>query len=150
MSEPAEPVARGTSWLDKATDDLRIAEVVLESAIGIERAVCFHSQQAAEKAIKGLLVHLDVDFPTSRSLDRLASLLPGDATEHLDLEALTELNPRAVAGRYPEDIENPTIEEAERIPDNARHIVDVVRQLMDPQPGSTPKAACRRGRARGG
>ena len=52
-SGPAEPVSRGMSWLDKATNDLRIAEVVPESAIGIEWAVCFHSRQAAENAIKG-------------------------------------------------------------------------------------------------
>jgi len=64
------------SWLAKANDDLAIADLVLNSEIGVEWAACFHAQQAAEKAVKAMLVHLGIDFPKSHRLDLLAGLLP--------------------------------------------------------------------------
>ena len=88
---------------------------MLDSDVGVEWAVCFHAQQAAEKAVKAVLVHLGVDFPKSHRLDRLAGLLPGNANPGFDVSALTELAPWAVAGRYPENIENPTENEARRL-----------------------------------
>lgn len=67
------------SWLAKAGDDLAIAELVLNSEISVEWAACFH-----------------------------AGLLPASSDVGFDIDALTDLAPWAVAGRYPEDIENPT------------------------------------------
>ena len=120
MTEPADPsAATALSWLAKATDDLTIADLVLDSDVGIEWAACFHAQQAAEKAVKAVLVHVGVDFPKSHRLDRLARLLPASSNVDFDIEALTELAPWAVAGRYPEDIANPTPEQARRLFDLA-------------------------------
>lgn len=116
MSEPPDGFAAIThSWLAKADDDLAIADLVLNSEIGVEWAACFHAQQAAEKAVKAVLVHLGIDFPKSHRLDRLAGLLPASSEIGFDVGALTELAPWAVAGRYPEDIENPTNTEARRL-----------------------------------
>ncbi|MFN3256808.1 MAG: HEPN domain-containing protein [Ilumatobacter sp.] len=66
VTEPADPsAATALNWLAKAADDRTIAELVLDSDVGIEWAACFHAQQAAEKAVKTVLVHLGVDFPKS-------------------------------------------------------------------------------------
>lgn len=126
MTEPPNPsAATARSWLAKAADDLTIAELVLNSDVGVEWAACFHAQQAAEKAVKAVLVHLGADFPKSHRLDRLAGLLPASTDPGFDIAALTELAPWAVAGRYPEDIENPTPVEARRLVELA---LEAVRQ----------------------
>jgi HEPN domain-containing protein len=122
--------AGAARWLSKADDDLRVAEVVLSGEIGVEWAACFHAQQAAEKALKGVLVHLGIDFPKSHSLDRLVALMPSDVAERFDLDALIELTPWAVAGRYPEDIENPTSAQAVRVIELADDVVKSARSVL--------------------
>jgi len=122
--------AGAAGWLSKADDDLRVAQVILRGEIGVEWAACFHAQQAAEKALKGVLVELGIDFPKSHSLDRLVALMPSEIAARFDLDALIEITPWAVAGRYPEDIENPTTEEAGRIIDFAVVIVHSANTIL--------------------
>ena len=124
MTEPPDrSSATALNWLAKAEDDLTIAALVLNSDVGVEWAACFHAQQAAEKAVKAVLVHRGTDFPKSHRLDRLAELLPASSDPGFDVAALTKLAPWAVAGRYPEDIENPTTSEARRLVALARNAV---------------------------
>ncbi|MEO6124440.1 MAG: HEPN domain-containing protein [Ilumatobacteraceae bacterium] len=131
MTEPADPsAATALSWIAKATDDLTIAELILDSDVGVEWAACFHAQQAAEKAVKAVLVCLGTDFPKSHRLDRLAALLPASCDPGFDIAALTELAPWAVAGRYPEDIENPTEAEATGLVELAQHIVRSAKDFI--------------------
>ena len=91
-------------WLRHARSDLALArsraseEVLLES-------LCFHAQQAAEKAIKAMLVGHGAQVPRTHSLrmlvDQLAQLMPvPDA-----VEACVELTAYGVAARYPGDEE---------------------------------------------
>lgn len=130
MSDDELRDAGAAGWLSKAGDDLRVAEVILSGEIGVEWAACFHAQQAAEKALKGVLVHLGIDFPKSHSLDRLVALMPSDAAERFDLDALIELTPWAVAGRYPEDIENPSGAQAARVIELADDVVKSARSVL--------------------
>jgi HEPN domain-containing protein len=126
-----EPRGAGAAgWLSKANDDLRVARVILSGEFGVEWAACFHAQQAAEKALKGVLVHLGIDFPKSHSLDRLVALMPSDVAERFDLDALIELTPWAVAGRYPEDIANPTSARAARAIEHAENVVGSARSVL--------------------
>lgn len=130
MSDDELRNAGAAGWLSKADDDLRVAEVILSGEIGVEWAACFHAQQAAEKAVKGVLVHLGIDFPKSHSLDRLVALMPSDAAERFDLDALIELTPWAIAGRYPEDIENPTSAQAARVIELADEVMKSARSVL--------------------
>lgn len=130
MSDDELRDAGAAGWLSKAGDDLRVAEVILSGEIGVEWAACFHAQQAAEKALKGVLVHLGIDFPKSHSLDRLVALMPSDAAERFDPDALIELTPWAVAGRYPEDIENPSGAQAARVIELADDVVKSARSVL--------------------
>ena len=130
MSDDELRDAGAAGWLSKADDDLRVAQVILSGGIGVEWAACFHAQQAAEKALKGVLVHLGIDFPKSHSLDRLVALMPSNVAERFDLDALIELTPWAVAGRYPEDIANPTSAEAARAIEHANSVVGSARSFL--------------------
>ena len=95
----------------------------MASPVGVNWAACFHAQQAAEKALKALLMWLGIEFPRTHVLERIADLLPADITTTLDREALISLSPWAVAGRYPEDIADPSAVATTALVDAARAIV---------------------------
>jgi HEPN domain-containing protein len=109
---PPEPDAEIVGqWLRKAHDDLAVADVVLATTPSARWAACFHAQQSVEKTMKALLVLRAVDFPKTHSLGYLAGLL-GETGDLLDAGAVKSLQQWAVAGRYPEDVPEPTATEA--------------------------------------
>jgi hypothetical protein len=64
----------GRGWLNHATEDLRIARVCMDvtpPSLGTAAYLC---QQAAEKAVKGMLVMVDVPFTKTHDLQRLGTL----------------------------------------------------------------------------
>ena len=100
MSE-ADPREEASRWLRYAQEDLAAAETMLAQRDAIPRHVCWLAQQAAEKAVKAVLVFLQIDFPRSHDLDALRNLIPDGwqlKRDHPDLAALTEW---AVEARYP-------------------------------------------------
>lgn len=132
MSEPDQVLSSdvgGQQWLDKAADDLGVAELVLGSANAALWAACFHAQQAAEKALKAVLVARGIDFPRTHTLARLALLLGADAGA-FDQSELDDLTPWAVAGRYPEDVPEPSRQDAMRLVGEARSVVEIARRQI--------------------
>jgi HEPN domain-containing protein len=76
------------------------------------RHACWLAQQAAEKAIKAVLVFLQLDFPRRHDLDALRNLVPNGwqlKDDHPDLAELTEW---AVEARYPGNWPEATPEDA--------------------------------------
>lgn len=63
-------------WLRFAHEDLRVAELALPE--GIYNQVCFHEQQCAEKAIKGLLTLHGVAPPRTHRITDLLALVEND------------------------------------------------------------------------
>lgn len=102
-------------WLAKAEDDLAVANIVVDAPAGVNWAACFHAQQATEKALKAVLVAYGIDFPRSHALERLIALMPAEPASTFDFEAVAELTPWAVAGRYPEDIPSPDLPTTRRL-----------------------------------
>lgn len=99
------------AWLTKADGDLRSARILLEAEPPETDVACFHSQQAAEKYLKGFLAYHGDEPPRTHNLTVLIDL--GCAHEkRLDAiyEAAEALNPFAVHVRYP-FIENPPNED---------------------------------------
>jgi HEPN domain-containing protein len=102
MSE-TEHQAEVQRWLRYAREDLVAAEALVGQRTIAPRDVCWLAQQAAEKALKAVLVFLQIDFPRRHDLDALRNLMPTDwhlKEEHPDLAELTEW---AVEARYPGD-----------------------------------------------
>ena len=87
-------------WLNHARSDLALAQNRIPDT-HLEH-FCFHAQQAAEKAIKALMIRRDIEFPYTHDLARLLTLLEesGENIPHAirDVEALTHY---AVSTRYP-------------------------------------------------
>jgi len=89
-------------WLSKADEDFRVAERELAAEPPAFAAVCFHAQQAVEKAMKALLVDFGVDFPRTHDLKFLLDLIKNNTPIFNDLEeALVNLSVSAVEVRYP-------------------------------------------------
>lgn len=63
MADPRE-------WIIEADDDLRSATTLLVQAQA--KHACFHTQQAAEKGLKALLLHLTGRTPKSHDLVQLS------------------------------------------------------------------------------
>jgi HEPN domain-containing protein len=102
------------NWLSKAENDLKVAEIVLESDEEKKPfdTICFHCQQAVEKWLKAYLIYLDVMFPRTHSAAQLIEL--GLVKDHhlKQLEKAELLTIYAVETRYPEDFYMPNEEEA--------------------------------------
>ena len=100
MSE-TERVTEVKRWLRYAEEDLLAAEAALEARRMAPRHACWLAQQSAEKAIKAVLIFLQIDFPRRHDLDALRNLVPAGwqvRESHPDLTGLTEW---AVEARYP-------------------------------------------------
>ena len=65
-----------TRWLAYGRTDLDAAQSLLRDPDHYPRQVCFLAQQAAEKALKAVLVLLEIEFPFTHDLDRLREMVP--------------------------------------------------------------------------
>jgi HEPN domain-containing protein len=105
---------------------LLAAEAMLGRSDSYPRHACWLAQQAAEKALKSILVFLDKDFPYSHDLDRLRDLTPDGwrvKKEHPDLAELTEW---AVEARYPDAVPEAVEGDAQRATRQARAVWESV------------------------
>jgi HEPN domain-containing protein len=91
------------AWLAKAESDQLAARRLLEAG-GPFDAVCFHAQQACEKALKAVLAWAEADIPRTHNLEELqvhcAKVLAGPTASTLQSLDLSELTPYAVETRY--------------------------------------------------
>ena len=99
---PAELTGAGSpqDWLRHARSDLALCRVPKTKAI-LRQHLCFHAQQAAEKALKAVLVANGVDFPKTHDLAFLMQALPSSVALPPPLVDLPTLNRFAVEQRYP-------------------------------------------------
>lgn len=134
MPGPDRLAALARRWLSKARTDLALATVVLEQAPEMEGwAACFHAQQAAEKALKAVLVARGVEPPFVHNLVALRALLPGDIDLDASVESLADLSAYARGVRYVSDIEgseDPTWDEAEQAVVAAGRILHAVQSWL--------------------
>ena len=107
------------SWFARADEDLALVNLVLEKGTGSPNLACFHTQQAAEKYLKGFLAHHETharkihDLKTltdeCQKIDSLFSQLHNDAQY---------LNQFYIESRYPDDFIAFGYEDAEKAFDN--------------------------------
>ena len=112
------------AWLRKAEEDLLVAENELHN---VAWASAFHAQQAAEKALKALLVALKVDPPRTHEIEFLLRLLEEKGVETSEVSEAGKLTDYAVEARYPDFEEEPTVEEAAEALELARSVMEWVK-----------------------
>ncbi len=96
-------------WFKKAAQDLKTAKLLLaQNNEDFWGANAFHSQQAAEKSIKGFLAKNKLRFTKTHNMEVLVSLVAKtDQKLGEYLEPIKILTIYAVAYRYPEESELP-------------------------------------------
>lgn len=98
---------RAQAWMRQARNDLEAAHVT--ASRGFHAQACYLAGQAAEKALKALLLAMGITPPYSHSLERLVELLHSQGLEtsafmDLHLKPLTRMNSDS---RYPQGDEAP-------------------------------------------
>lgn len=124
MSVP-EHQAEARRWLQYAREDLLGAREIFGST-AIARHACWLAQQAAEKALKALLISEQVEHPRSHDLDLLWNLLPRSIRSHSENLELSELTEWAVEARYPGDWPEASSVDADRAIQNAEKVLNFV------------------------
>ena len=63
------------AWMQFAHSDLALARQDVGPGVLFE-TLCFHAQQAVEKALKAVLIHHGIPIAKIHSIERLVDLLP--------------------------------------------------------------------------
>jgi HEPN domain-containing protein len=69
-----DKLATVRKWFAKADADICTAEFALGMDVAPYDIICFHTQQCAEKYLKGLLAFHDTDFPKTHIIEVLISM----------------------------------------------------------------------------
>jgi len=126
--DPHEWLRRARSNLARAQADIRLAGVYLED-------LCFDAQQAAEKAIKAVLIGRSIRFPYVHDLTALLGLVEqGGTTIPEAVREAGRLTRFAVVTRYPGIAEPVTQEEYERAVAIAEAVIDWAGKTVLMQP----------------
>jgi HEPN domain-containing protein len=129
-----DPVIKG--WLLKAEGDFAVAEheLSLPPKKMVGEAVCFHSQQCAEKYLKAFIASRGAPIKKTHNLSLLLSECAGIDRDFSGIN-LGELESYAVDVRYPEFPSVPKIQEAQE----AFATANAVRKLVRDKLGITDK-----------
>jgi HEPN domain-containing protein len=123
-------------WLRHAYSDLALASTTPLPQILLEQ-LCFHAQQAAEKALKAVLVAYNIPVPRTHNLRTLYDLLPMEVMAPPDIQEAVGLSEYAVASRYPgvnEPIEDEEYREAVDLAEAVVYWAERVISLRSPDP----------------
>ncbi len=131
MSEQPELVREVARWIEKAENDLRNAECV----INIEEdcpydTVCYHCHQCVEKYIKALLIYRKIHFPRTHDLVVLLNALGEKSLLSLHLHRIQPLNRYSIEARYPGDWDPIGRNEATEALVVARAVRDAIRSKL--------------------
>ena len=115
----AENISAGSAqdWLRHANSDLALARITPPPSVMLE-GLCFHAQQAAEKALKAVLLVQPVSFPRTHSIRMLLDIAAQHITVPEEIQGAAGLTDYAVTTRYPgapEPVEKEDYEEALRL-----------------------------------
>ena len=97
-------------WMVKAEHDLLSAKKLFET--GLYDTAIFHTQQCAEKALKGFLTFKSLPIQKTHDIVLLKKLC-SETNSSFDtlLDAVVFLNTRDIQFRYPSEEMEPTLEE---------------------------------------
>ncbi|MCZ7626689.1 MAG: DNA-binding protein [Candidatus Methylomirabilota bacterium] len=114
-----------------AESDLRLARLAAGDPFIRREQVCFHAQQAAEKAMKAALLARHIEFPLTHDIEALLQL--AEESGLVLPEAVREaglLTPYAVQTRYPGSWTNITESDVDEALQAAEHMLAWVKSML--------------------
>ena len=119
MPSSRPEVGSPDEWLRHAQSDLHLAQLARHQPSVLPEQVCFHAQQAAEKALKAVLLKWKIDFPFTHDIEELLQLAErGGVSLPSEVANSGALTPYAVETRYPgslEELDSDQVDEALRV-----------------------------------
>lgn len=123
-SDPAEWLRHARSNLSRCRADRRLPEVLFED-------LCFDAQQAAEKAVKAVVVLGGNRFPKTHDIGELLDMVTAAGVAvPAEVRLAKRLTPYAVAGRYPGVSEDASEEDYREALATAEHVVRWAETLV--------------------
>ena len=114
-------------WIKKAEQDLFVIENIINISDAPYEICCFHAQQAAEKYLKAYLTAHNIDFLKTHMLFVLVKQCVDCNKRFLDiLSNSKKLENFAVTPRYPDEMEDLTLFDAQQAYQNALTIKEFV------------------------
>jgi HEPN domain-containing protein len=102
MSAGPDEVFDAQAWLKRAESNLARARVGHGITGVVLEDLCFDAQQAAEKALKALLIARRIEFPKTHAIAELITLLvQANVSVPKSIECAADLTLYAVRTRYP-------------------------------------------------
>lgn len=127
MAVDPELAAETRGWLAKAAEDLGAGELEFGATPPFLSDIAFHSQQAAEKAVKAFLTWNSAPFRRTHSLEELGEqCLALDETLQSLIDRAVPLTEYAWKFRCPGEPVSPTRTEARDALDIAREVYEAV------------------------
>lgn len=121
------------SWLERARSDINLGRTPLRAKGVLPEDACYHAQQCVEKALKGLLTYLEIEYPRTHVIETLLDLLRVNQTDiPVNVDKAYELTQYAVQTRYPGDWEPVSKKEARRALDLASLVLAWVEGQIPP------------------
>jgi len=128
------------SWLFKAATDFRSAKKLMHGDDKILDTAIYHTQQAAEKALKAFLVFKKQSFLKTHDLEKLLAYCESFEKSFECLRgAAALLNPYGTFFRYPDDSLEPVLDDVIEAIENAEIILNFVRKIIKEQPNPTSR-----------
>jgi len=121
------------SWLTIATRDISVAKHLFEvmRPMPVE-IICFHSQQAMEKALKAVLAYHEAVIRKTHEIDEIIADCAKYTTEiTVDMRVAEVMSSFAVAVRYTEDNRDITEDTAEFAIKQAEQAMDMVCRYLE-------------------
>lgn len=117
-------------WLNFANKDLNSAKYLSGMRPIPLEIICFHCEQAAEKVLKGYLIHQNIEPPRTHDLRLLCKKCAAiDKSFDEISQSCVNLTPYGVQPRYPFEIEIIESDMQKAIAD-ADHVTDFVLQKL--------------------
>jgi HEPN domain-containing protein len=134
MTVPPESLAeKVAAWMRHVEGDFCLVEMYLAATPSRIPGYLagFHAQQAAEKALKAILIAFGAQkFPFSHDIRLLLELVSQECAWAAELREAEILTTYATWARYPGPWDNPAREEVERAAALARQVIERVRQEL--------------------
>jgi len=119
-------------WLKRAKSNLQIAKAGKVFEDILYEDLCFDCEQAVEKALKALLVSIDVSFPRTHSISHLIELIEEHSIMVPDeIKDSSSLTAYAVSTRYPGDFEPVDEQEYQETLETAEKVFNWVRKIIE-------------------
>ena len=126
-------------WLRHAKSDLAVARDVERNPDVLPNQPAFHAQQAAEKAIKAVMIHEGIAFPLTHDLsDLIKRWLNSGRVWPAALTNVKTLNPYAVESRCPGYIHQLSQAEVKAAIELAEQTVAWAETILNPKQPTVP------------